>query len=103
MRNRRLDAEPITDLAQFKLSLQLETAIQNWITMALEVNWETRHRLRLPSLATLRHPDYHPQVERRVALRTQTRVVLVGPIESRSNHGGSNPLSKWGVSRESLT
>jgi hypothetical protein len=69
--------------------------------MALEVNWQARRRLRFPSRATLRHPDYHPQVERKVALRMQARVALGELIESRSNHGGSNSLSEWGVSDES--
>jgi len=71
--------------------------------MALKVNWQARRRLRFPSRATLRRLACHPQVERKVALRTQTRAVLVGLIESLSNHGGSNPSSEWGASDESAT
>lgn len=82
---------------------RVETAIQNWIMMALKVNWQARRRLRFPSRATLRRLACHPQVERKVALRTQTRAVLVGLIESLSNHGGSNPSSEWGASDESAT
>ena len=71
--------------------------------MPVEVNWQAWHRLRFPSRATLRRPACHPQVERKVALRMQARVALVGPIESPSNHVGLNPLSEWGVSGENAT
>jgi hypothetical protein len=62
--------------------------------MALEVNWQARRRLRFPSRATLRRPPCHPRVERNVALRTQTRAVLVELVESLSNHGASDLSSE---------
>jgi hypothetical protein len=86
-----------------RLSLQAETAIQNWITMALEMNWQARRRLRFPSRATLRRPVCRPPVQRKVALRTQTPAVLVGLIGPLSNHGGSNSSSEGGVSGPGAT
>jgi hypothetical protein len=86
-----------------QLSLQLETAIQNWITMALEVNWRAQRRLRFLSRATLRRPVCRPQVQRKVALRTQTPAALIGLIGPHSNHGGSNPSSEGRVSGPGAT
>ena len=71
--------------------------------MALEVNWQARRRLRFPSRATLRRPPCHPRVERNVALRTQTRTVLVELVESLSNHGASDLSSERRVSGAGAT
>jgi hypothetical protein len=59
-----------------------------------------------PSLSqsrTLRRPPCHPRVERNVALRTQTRTVLVELVESLSNHGASDLSSERRVSGAGAT